>query len=499
MNAHSSHPAETDKPVQPSETEAPTHSTTAQASDQTEQPPVEPEAPAPEQQVEPEALAEPVAAEAPAPAPQPPEQHVEPEAPIEPVAAEAPAQPEEARAPDQPAEIEPEMHTAQSLDAALPAEIAMSDGVFALVSWFRKNRWFLLIVALPTLLAAIYYGLIASDVYISESRFVIKNPNQKRSQTSTLANLVQTTGLSGGHEQTSEVLTYVQSRDALKALVEKVDIRDKFSSPQADFLSRFPRPLTNGSFEDLFKYYGKRVDARIDMENGTATIKVEAFTPQDAYAINRELLGLSENLVNQLNMRAQSKGIIEAQKQVELATQRAKDARVALSQYRNAQALIDPAKQAGGVLEIADTMVAQRSTLQAQLDTMQRLTPGNPSIPALRSRIAAISAQIASQDNRVVGNGSGIASKLGGYENLMVEQEFSTESLNAANAALVQARAEAQRQQFYLERVVNPNIPDTPLLPKRIFNILIVFAAATCLYFIAWMLMIGILEHAPED
>ncbi|MFC4595048.1 capsule biosynthesis protein [Sphingobium tyrosinilyticum] len=365
--------------------------------------------------------------------------------------------------------------------------------------WLKKRRGFLLMVALPTFLAALYYGLIASDVYLSESRFVIKSPDQKRSQMSTLANLVQTTGMSGGHEQTSEVLTYVRSRDALEALEKNISIRGRFSTRKADFLSRFPLPFADSSFESLFKYYGKRVDARIDTETGTATIKVEAFTPQDAYIINRELLDLSEALVNRLNSRAQSKGIVEAQKQVEVATQRAKTARIALAQYRNAQALIDPGKQAGGALEIANTLIGERAALQAQLDLMHRLTPSNPSIPALRSRINAISVQIASQDSRVVGNGNGIASKMGGYENLLVEQEFSTASLTAANAALVQARAEAQRQQFYLERVVDPNTPDTPLLPKRFLNVLVVFAAALCLYFIAWMFMIGVLEHAPED
>jgi capsular polysaccharide transport system permease protein len=99
----------------------------------------------------------------------------------------------------------------------------------------------------------------------------------------------------------------------------------------------------------------------------------------------------------------------------------------------------------------------------------------------------------------VVGSGNGIASKLGGYENLLVEQEFATENLTAANASLVQARAEAQRQQFYLERVVDPNTPDMPLLPKRFISVLIVFAASACLYFIAWMFTVGVLEHASED
>jgi capsular polysaccharide transport system permease protein len=386
-----------------------------------------------------------------------------------------------------------------NVNPSFPVEADASVEHSALSRWLKKRRWFLLCVVLPTLLATLYYGLIASDIYVSESRFVIKSPDQKRSQVSTLANLVQTTGLSGGQEQTNEVLTYVRSRDALKGLEKNVAVRDKFATPQADFLARFPQPFSDGSFESLFKYYGKMVDARLDTETGTATIKVEAFNPQDSYLINRELLELSEGLVNRLNNRAQRKGIIEAQRQVELATQRAKASRIALAQYRNAQALIDPSKQAVGVLEIANTMIGERAALQAQLDLMQRLTPQNPSIPTLRNRINAISVQIASQDGRVVGTGSGIASKLGGYENLLVEQEFATANLNAANAALVQARTEGQRQQFYLERVVDPNMPDTPLLPKRLLNVLIVFAAATCLYFIAWMFMVGVLEHAPED
>ena len=367
------------------------------------------------------------------------------------------------------------------------------------LDWIKKRRWFVICVIAPTILAAVYYGLIASDIYISESRFVIKNPDQKRGQVSTLANLVQTTGLSGSQEQTNEVLAFVQSRAALKALEKNPGIQSKFASDQADPFTRFPRPLAQSSFENLFKYYSKMVTARLDTENGTAIIEVKAFTASDAYEINRRLLDLSEEMVNRLNGRAQAKGIAEAQKQVDLATERAKAARVALAQYRNSKALIDPDKQAGGALEIANTMIAERAALQAQLELMQRVAPRNPSIPALRNQVNAISAQIASQDNRVVGSSTGIASKIGGYENLLVEQEFATESLNAANAALVQARAEAQRQQFYLERVVDPNVPDMPLLPKRFLNTLIVAATALCLYFIAWMFIVGILEHAPED
>jgi capsular polysaccharide transport system permease protein len=384
------------------------------------------------------------------------------------------------------------------MNAEIPFPVeASTHGRKPLPSRMRKHRWFALFVILPTLLSAIYYCFIAADIYVSESRFVVKSPNEKRPQLSSLANLIQTTGLSGGQEQANEILEFVRSRDALADLQRQLNVERRYAS--GDFLARFPRPFSDRAFEDLYKYYGSMVEANLDTQTGTAVLKVRAFTPNDAYTINRTLLQLSEAMVNQLNIRSQSRAISEAQNQVDIATARARTASVLLTRYRNSSSLIDPSKQAVGVLEISNALIAQRAALQAQLEAMQRQAPRNPSIPALRSKIAAISAQVAQQEGRVVGQGGGIASKLGGFEDLQVEQKFAIESLNVANAALVQARAEAQRQNFYLERVVDPNKPDSALLPNRLLNVIIVAAAALCLYLIGWMLIVGILEHAPED
>lgn len=383
-------------------------------------------------------------------------------------------------------------------EPSFPVEAETTARAPFLTTWLRKRRWFILLVIVPTIMAAVYFSLFATDVYVSESRFVVKSPDQKHSQISSLANIIQTTGLSSGQEQTNEVLAFIRSRDALHELEKHPGVRERFGSPSADFFSRFPQPFSNDSFEDLYAFYGKMVGASVDSETGTAILNVKAYSAEDAYRINRRLLELSEGMINRLNTRAQANGVAEAQKQVDLAAARTRAARVALAEYRNAQALVDPDKQAEGVLDITNNMIAQRAALQAHLDLMRSLTPRNPSIPALKDRISAISAQIASQDSRVVGTTTGIASKMGNYENLVVEQEFATENLNAANAALVQARADAHKQQFYLERVVSPNLPDEPSLPKRLLSVLVVAATATCLYFIGWMFLVGILEHAPD-
>jgi capsular polysaccharide transport system permease protein len=365
--------------------------------------------------------------------------------------------------------------------------------------WYHRHRWFALFVGLPTILGILYYGLIATDIYVSQSRFVIKSPGQKGMQTTTLASLIQTTGFSSGKDQTQEVLEYVRSRDALRDLDGRIDVRARYSAQNIDFLSRFPTPFRDASFENLFRYYRSMVLADIDAESGMAVLEVRAFRPEDAYLINARLLDLSEGLVNRLNNRAEVRAIAEAERRVERAQNRFRDARLQLGSFRDRERIIDPTKQAAAVLEISSELVAEQAALMSQLSLMTRSTPRHPAIPALRSRIAAIGQQIAAQNGRAVGGSNDIASTLGRYQQLELEQEFSTQALTAASASLEQARTESQKQQFYLERVVEPNRPDLPLLPNRLKAILIIFAASVCLYFIGWMLVVGILEHSPED
>ena len=366
-------------------------------------------------------------------------------------------------------------------------------------NWLVKHRWLALFVGLPTIIAVVYFGFIASPIYVSQSSFVIKSQAQKSVPTFSLANLVQTNGVSAGQEQTKEVLQYVRSRNALKDLVRQTNVRAKYSSRGADFLSRFPGPLEDASFENFYHYYNSMVGADIDPDSGLAVLEVRAFTPDDAYDLNSRLLDLSEALVNRLNQRAEGRAVAEAEQRVSQAEERVRNARVALSAYRNKQDLIDPTKQAAGVLDVSNKLVSEQAALQAQLDLMLRVAPRNPTIPAVRNRIFAIGREISAQNGRAVGTPTGIASKLGAYEKLQVEQDFATQMLTAASASLESARTDAQKQQFYLERVVEPNIPDDSTLPHRLKKILIVFGASLCLYFIGWMLVVGILEHAPED
>ena len=363
----------------------------------------------------------------------------------------------------------------------------------------KRNPWFLLGVVLPVLASALYFFLIASDEFVSESRFVIKAPNQRSGQISSFANLIQTTGLSAGQEQADQVIDFVRSRSALQKLSAEVPIKAIYGGEGVDFLSAFPRPWEENAFEDLYDFYREKIGIDRDTDTGLVVLRTRAYTAKDARLINERLLRQSEALVNELNERARSRAIAEAESRVVEAEARVARARRAMAAYRNKAQLVDPLKQAGGVVEIANRLITERAALDAQLSTLRRLTPDHPAIPALRQRIASLTTEIDQQTASIVGGPGTISSKLPGYEAAALEQEFAAQLLVLTRSTLEQARTESLKQQFYLERVVNPNEPDLPEYPHAFRNVLTILGFALCLYFIIWMFVVGILEHAPED
>src|SRR5215210_4815963 len=72
------------------------------------------------------------------------------------------------------------------------------------------NIWFWAIVGLPTLLAGVYYFAIASDLYLSEVKFLVRGP--AKSQSSMLSSMMSSAAASMVSEDTFAVQEYLLSR-----------------------------------------------------------------------------------------------------------------------------------------------------------------------------------------------------------------------------------------------------------------------------------------------
>jgi len=362
--------------------------------------------------------------------------------------------------------------------------------------WLRRHLLFVLLVVLPTLGAAIYFGLIASDVYTSESRFLVRSP-QKPATGGAMGALLISTGISHSQDDTYSVRDYILSRDALRELDGKLRIRSLYGSQRIDIFNRFPGAFGLGtSFEQFYRYYGKHVKVEYDPLSSISVLTVDAYTAQDAYNINSLLIDISERLVNTLNDRSRRDLISFADNEVRLASDKAKEASLALLSYRSSQSVFEPDKQAALQLESVAKIQQELISTEAELAQVKKLSPDNPQINSLTSRADSLRAAISSEASKVTSKNGSFSARAPDFERLALDVEFADKQLGVALAELESARSEAQQKQLYLERLVQPNLPDKAMSPRRVRSTFTVLVISLIAWGVASLLIASVREHA---
>jgi capsular polysaccharide transport system permease protein len=362
--------------------------------------------------------------------------------------------------------------------------------------WLRRHWLFVVVVLGPTVGAVIYYGLVASDVYVSESRFLVRSP-QHAAPSGAIAQLLQSTGVAArSQDDTYSVRDYILSRDALKELDATLHVRNSFSSREVDIFDRFPGLSWNRSFEKFYVYYGKHVQVEYDPVSSISVLTVRAFTAEDALRINQLLLEMSERLVNTLNDRSRKDLITFAEGEVKIASDKAKDAALALLDYRSSHAVFEPDKQAALQLEGVSKIQQQLISTETELAQIKKLSPDNPQIRPLTSRVDALREAIAAEAAKVTSASGSFSARAPNFERLALDVEFADKQLGVALAQLESARAEALQKQLYLETLVKPSLPDKAMEPKRLRSIVTFIIISVFAWAIISILIASVREHA---
>jgi capsular polysaccharide transport system permease protein len=356
------------------------------------------------------------------------------------------------------------------------------------------NIWLWAIVGLPTLVAGVYYFAIASDLYLSEAKFIVRSPKQV--QTSTLGALLQTTGLGRAADDTAAVQDFIMSRDAVRKLEYQDNLRAIFGRPEGDFVARFPGMLRRTDFEALFWRYEYFVSVETDTSTGATSLRVKAFRPGDAQQIASALLTYSEQLINELNQRSRRDAIETAQREVDRAQEQIARIQSELTAYRIQQKMLDPKTTSAGVLELIGQINGNLATARTHLAELLKDSPNSPQIPLVKTRIASLENLIAEERAKLSGENNSVVTTLTEYERLTLERELAEKALASAFTSLEAARLEAQRQQLYLEPIAQPNLPDYPLYPKRVASFTMVLVSCLVAYGIVWLLVVSAREHA---
>lgn len=360
----------------------------------------------------------------------------------------------------------------------------------------RSLGWRHAVLLLPTALAALYYGPIASDRYVSEAQIVIRRGSEQAAAGG-FASFLKSAGL-GGPDDINVVQAYILSRDAIRGLRQRLPIAEIFGPPGADFIARWPSLIYGTSEEDFYRYYRGMVSVAPNHKTGGLTISAQTFEPAQARAIAAALVELAEEMVNRLNERVRSESIKSATEEVQRSEQELIAAQVALTEFRNREQILDPERNAVLLTELIGKLNAELAVTLAQIAQLRGSAPDNPQLIPLKARAQAIRSQIDAQRSIVSLAGSGLADKVSAYERLNLQQQFAARQLAVAVASLTVAKSQARRQHAFLERIVEPNLPDKSTEPERAINILAVFGWSLLLYLVGWVIGVGIREHAAS-
>ncbi len=352
---------------------------------------------------------------------------------------------------------------------------------------------FLIIVALPTLIAVLYFGVFASPIYVSESNFVVRTPD--RAKVSPLGEIFGSVGISSSSEETKAVMEYVRSRDALEATNVDGLVNKAYGATEVSWFDRFGGLFGNTSEEHLHVYFQKKVEITLQPTTQIGKLVVRAYSPDDALKVNQRLLSQSEKLVNQLSQRAQKDEITVAEKEVEEAKNLSRDAAVALARLRTKEGIIDPEQEAEIRLQMISKLQDELISTRTQLQQLRLFTPKASQIPFLRARLKSIQGEVKEQTSLIAGGGRSLSRSAVRFQELRLASETADKLLTAKLASLEQAQADSRRKRAYVQRVSQPSLPDYALEPRRIRGIIATLFLSLLAWGILSTLLAGVREH----
>ncbi|MDE4910056.1 capsule biosynthesis protein [Methylobacterium sp. 092160098-2] len=353
----------------------------------------------------------------------------------------------------------------------------------------KNDPWipvlFVLCFILPALAGAVYYGLIASNRYVTEARFAIRPALGSSDKTSS-----ETGGTDSGTsnqmvaQDTQITREFILSRPMLEILEGQLPLRQWFSSDSIDYFSRFDpeKPI-----EKFVRYWKRRVGVEVESGSGIMSVTVEAFDPDESLSIAKAVMKEAERKVNALSVKSRDDAVAESARELRLAEERMTKIRLAMRDLRNREGVLDAQKTNDINIKMIAELRSSRINLAVQLAIGQRdLGPDSRRIMDLKQQIkdiddniARIERQSASQDpdqKRL------LSDALTRFEILENDRKNAEKYYQQVLTAYERARIISARQIEFFSPIVEPVKAESSTEPRRLLMIGLIMAGAGILF-----------------
>ncbi len=353
---------------------------------------------------------------------------------------------------------------------------------------YMRYHWVLVIFG-----AFLFYNAFwVSDRFVTESSVYVKSTSDNAA---ILPMLPLVSGASGGAAHDAMLLTsYILSADMLLALDKRLDLRGHYSSSDWDYFSRMSSDVSE---EDFLKYYRKHLSVNIQPESNIIQIRAQGFTPGFSQAVADTVLERAEAYINGVSQRIALQEIAFVEQELIRARQSVNDSRGALLTFQSENELLDPAITGAAIQAVVNDMEGELVRLEAEEKVLTSyLQPNAAELVSVRDRIAGIRDQLEQERDKFASQGAQSINQVNAqFEELRLAFEFATDIYKVTLQTLEQARVESYRKLKHLVVVQSARMPDSPILPRKTYNLITLFVILNLIYGIVAMIVATIREH----
>lgn len=340
-------------------------------------------------------------------------------------------------------------------------------------------------------IAVIYFGLIASDRYVSRAELVVKQADQVKMLPDALSML----GLGGNnHQDVLLIQDYLKSADLLDKLDKEMGLKAHYQSDKVDFFSRLPK---NVSREEFLKYYRDHLTLRLDDLSGVLTIELQAFDPEYGQRVVAFMLKESEGFINKLGHQVALEQLAFVENEVNRAYQRLQGEKAKVLEFQNTHHLISPESSSSTRMGVVSHIEAQLAQQQAKLKQLQSyMKESAPSVVSVQAIVDALNAQLAQEKSKLTGVDKDAMNEVtASYMDVETQATLAADVYKTGLISLEQARIEAYRKLKHLLVISQPTLAEDAEYPRRLYNLATIAVLLCLLYGLIVMGLATLREH----
>jgi len=340
-------------------------------------------------------------------------------------------------------------------------------------------------------IAVLYFGLIASDRYVSRAQLVIKQADQIKMLPDALSML----GIGGSnHEDVLLTQDYLQSPDLLAKLDKELSLKAHYQSSKVDFFSRLP---SNVSQEEFIKYYRNHLTLRLDDTSGVLTIELQAFDPAYGQRVVSLMLKESEGFINRLGHQVALEQLTFVEKEVDRAYQRVQAEKAKVLDFQNSHHLLSPETTSSARLGVVSQIEGELAQQQAQLKQLRSyMKETAPAVVSVQARVNALNEQLEQEKARLTGVDKDAMNEVTAqYMDVQTQATLAADLYKTGLISLEQARVEAYRKLKHLLVVSQPTLAQDAEYPRRLYNLATIGVLLCLLYGLIVMGLATLREH----